>query len=206
LTGQQIEQIKEDAKEYLPTGEITTSTTLFPTYQILDDDHEPDHIETWNRLLEEAEKEIAASQQATTSTVTHTEQGMIVEDAAGTAVIPQMVIPEGYVQNEEQNTDGAKWKEISNVTETTYLETARAHMINTFAEQIINNTISIESLPDDIRGDVAHQVSHLQDVVSVQRKEEMITSLAKQVGSGLIPLEQIPTNYRDDVKAKLDGQ
>jgi len=208
LTEQQIEQIKEDAKEYLPTGEITTSTTLFPTYQILDDDHEPDHIETWNRLLEEAEKEIAASQQATTSTstVTHTEQGMIVEDAAGTAVIPQMVIPEGYVQNEEQNTDGAKWKEISNVTETTYLETARAHMINTFAEQIINNTISIESLPDDIRGDVAHQVSHLQDVVSVQRKEEMITSLAKQVGSGLIPLEQIPTNYRDDVKAKLDGQ
>jgi len=206
LTEQQIEAIKEDAKEHLPTGAVTTSTSLFPQYQILDDDHEPDHIETWNRLLEEAEKEIVASQQVSTSTVTHTEDSIVIEDDAGIAVIPNITIPEGYVQNEEQNQDGAKWREISNVTETTYLETARAHMINTFAEQIINNTISIESLPDDIRGDVAHQVSHIQDVVSVQRKEEMITSLAKQVSSGLIPLEQIPTNYRDDVKAKLDGQ
>jgi hypothetical protein len=206
LTDEQIEAIKEDAKEHLPTGAVTTSTSLFPQYQILDDDHEPDHIETWNRLLEEAEKEIVASQQVSTSTVTHTEDSIVIEDDAGIAVIPNITIPEGYVQNEEQNQDGAKWREISNVTETTYLETARAHMINTFAEQVINNTIEIDTLPDDIRGDVAHQVSHIQDVVSHQRKDEMITSLAKQVSLGLIPLEQIPNNYREDVKAKLDAK
>jgi energy-converting hydrogenase Eha subunit A len=206
ITEQQYEAIIADAKEHLPSGEITTSTTLFPSYQILDDDHEPDHIETWNRMIEEAEKEIVASQQATTSTVTHTEDSIVIEDSAGTAVIPNITVPEGYVQNEEQNSDSTKWKEISNVTESTYLETARAHMINTFAEQVINKTIEIDSLPDDIKGDVAHQVSHIQDVVSLQRKEEMISSLAKQVGSGLIPLDQIPDNYRNDVQAKLDAQ
>jgi hypothetical protein len=206
LTADQVEQIKAHAAEHLSTGSVTTSTTLFPEYQILDDDHEPDHIETWNRLLEEAEREIAATQQATTSTVIHTETGMVVEDAAGTAVIPNAPVLEGYVQNEEQNEDGAKWKEISNVTESTYLETARLHMINTFAEQVINKAIEIENLPDDIKGDVAHQVSHLQDVVSHQRKDEMISSLAKQVNLGLIMLEQIPSNYQEDVKAKLDAK
>ena len=206
LTAEQVEQIKKHAAEHLPTGSVTTSTSLFPEYQILDDDHEPDHIETWNRLIEEAEKEIIASQQGSTSTVTHTEDSIVIEDDAGIAVIPNITIPEGYVQNEEQNENGSKWKEISSVTETTYLETARAHMINTFAEQVINNTIEIDALPDDIKGDVAHQVSHIQDVVSYQRKEEMILSLAKQVSSGLIPLEQIPNNYREDVKAKLDAK
>ena len=199
LTEEQVELIKEDAKEHLPTGVVTTSTSLFPEYQILDDDHEPDHIEQWNTMLAEAEKEIAAQQE---SKVTHTEEGMVVEDSAGTVLIPES---DGYVQNEEQVENNTLWKDISNVTETTYLETARTHMINTFADQVISNTIALQDLPDDIRSDVAHRVSHIQDVEMSQKKDDMVKSLAKQVETGMIMLDQIPENFREAVKAKLNA-
>lgn len=220
LTEEQVEQIKQDAEEHLPTGAITTSTTLFPEYQFIGEDQEPDHIEQWNRMLEGAEAEVAKEHG---TTITHTENGMIIEDGAGLDVlevhpdegyvgIQDMERPgdylstsTGYVQNEEQTSETAKWKEISSITENTYIETARAHMINEFAERVLSGAIAKEDLPNDIRNDVVHRAAHLRDVLANQKKEDMINSLATQVKSGLILMEQIPEKFQADVKAKLDA-
>jgi len=70
LTPEQVEQIQEIANKELPQGEVITQTELFPDYKIVDEEIEPDWPDT------------------PTTTFTHEPDQIVVQDAAGTMIIP----------------------------------------------------------------------------------------------------------------------
>jgi hypothetical protein len=216
LTNDQIEQLKEksilEQHPYLnePFSHFTGLTPMVhkPDPVVLDDS--PTDIDAWNKMLEEAEKAIEQEVK-----VTQTEEGTVVEDAAGTTVIPAINDPLGnyerpgeyittstYVQNEEQKEDNTLWKDISVVSETQYLEAARKHQIEVFAEQVVANVLPLENISADLKDDVLAQIEQMKTNEDL-KKDDIINSLVRQVRGELLTLDQIPFDLRDQVKERL---
>ena len=97
LTDRQIEQIKELAKEDLPTGEVTTKDELFPkeepapvTVETVDSTMPVADIDAWNKMIEAAEAEVAKEKESTLQERLATGEAYI--DGNG----EEVRIPEGY--------------------------------------------------------------------------------------------------------------
>jgi hypothetical protein len=183
--------------------------------------HKPEPVEepkpdldAWNKLLEEAEKAIEQEVK-----VTQTEEGTVVKDAAGTTVIPAINDPLGdyerpgdylttstYVQNEEQQEENTLWKEISSVSETQYLETARQHQVSNLAEQAIAGLLTTDQIPADIRAEVIAEIDKIKNIDEKERFDQIVISIAQQVRSGLIDFENVPRHLQSAVKEKLDAE
>jgi hypothetical protein len=155
LTPEQVEQIREIAKEDLPTGETVTKETLFTDFEgvrtpggewiqtgpefeqpktVNDMPVTSEEIDEWNRMLAAAEKAVSESTATVPETVvvepvtppvpyvvldddsgevdyymttpndvtiTHTENGMVIEDNAGLDVIPVQEPVKAVAFNEE---------------------------------------------------------------------------------------------------------
>ena len=65
LTEDQIAQIQELTIDDLPTGELVSKDELFPNDPIPDSDVELSELDKWNKMIEEAEREVAKSQETT---------------------------------------------------------------------------------------------------------------------------------------------
>ena len=65
LTEDQITQIQDLAIDELPTGEVIAKDELFPTELTADSDSELSELDKWNKMIEEAEREVAKSQETT---------------------------------------------------------------------------------------------------------------------------------------------
>jgi hypothetical protein len=160
-----------------------------PEYKILDDDHEPDHIDAWNSMLAKAEKEITKE---------------VVPDVMDERPGDYVSKPDTYVQNEEQSTGTTLWKEISGVTQSEYQAVAKEHQIYNFAEQVIAGELSIDDIIPSLREDVLAQVEkNKQD--NLDQQFSIIEGLARQVMSGMLKIEQIPDDLRESVRARLNG-
>ena len=107
-----------------------------------------------------------------------------------------------YVQNEEQQEENTLWKDISVVTETQYLETARKHQVEVFAEQVVAGVLSLDNINSDIKEEVVAQIEKMK-AGELDKREEIINSLVRQVRSEMLKLDQIPPDLIDAVKERI---
>ena len=107
-----------------------------------------------------------------------------------------------YVQNEEQQEENTLWKDISVVTETQYLETARKHQVEVFAEQVVAGVLALDNINSDIKEEVVAQIEKMK-AGELDKREEIINSLVRQVRSEMLKLDQIPPDLIDAVKERI---
>jgi hypothetical protein len=65
LTEAQVAQIQELAIDELPTGQVIAKDELFSTEPTADSDSEISELDKWNKMIEEAEREVAKAQETT---------------------------------------------------------------------------------------------------------------------------------------------
>ena len=134
LTNAQIEQIKELAKEDLPTGEVTTKDELFPkeepapvTVETVDSTMPVADIDAWNKMIEAAEAEVAKEKESTLQERLATGETYI--DGAG----QEVSIPEGY-EFPENPVSGDEFRKLSTT------EDSREYIFN--GDQWVNTVTS----------------------------------------------------------------
>jgi hypothetical protein len=134
LTDSQIEQIKELAKEDLPTGEVTTKDELFPkeepapvTVETVDSTMPVADIDAWNKMIEAAEAEVAKEKESTLQERLATGETYI--DGAG----KEVNLLEGY-EFPENPVAGDEFKKLSTT------EDSREYIFN--GDQWVNTETS----------------------------------------------------------------
>ena len=192
-----------DIVEEQPT--VTTSTV---SYQIVDEFHEPDYIappptdeiDTWNKMIAEAEKAVEAEKTVDEVIVTQVPEGTMVSDKGGTIVIPadakrpKSVVPIGngdYVM-----VDGQVYhhKAYDNSSQTSH-EIAEKHAATEYVqneEQQEENT-----LWKDIS--VVTETQYLETV-----RKHQIEVFAEQVIAGVLSLDNINSDIKEEVVVQIE--
>ena len=134
LTDDQIEQIKELAKEDLPSGKVTTKDELFPkeepapvTVETVDSTMPVADIDAWNKMIEAAEAEVAKEKESTLQERLATGETYIDGDGQ------EVSIPEGY-EFPENPVSGDEFRKLSTT------EDSREYIFN--GDQWVNTVTS----------------------------------------------------------------
>ena len=192
-------------EEIVSTSTVTTSTV---SYQIVDEFHEPDYtappptdeIDTWNKMIAEAEKAVEAEKTVDEVIVTQVPEGTMVSDKGGTIVIPadakrpKSVVPIGngdYVM-----VDGQVYhhKAYDNSSQTSH-EIVDKHNATEYVqneEQQEENT-----LWKDIS--VVTETQYLETV-----RKHQIEVFAEQVVAGILSLDNINVDIKEEVIAQIE--
>ena len=86
LTNEQVEQIQELAIDELPTGNTIAKDELFPSESTVDNDTVLSELDKWNKMIEEAEREVSKSQETTVEERLATGETFINSDGEETAL------------------------------------------------------------------------------------------------------------------------
>ena len=148
LTESQIEQIKEIAKEDLPTGPVVTTSSLFEST--------PEEDEAFKAIERQQTVQGLETVPAPPEPITVREESRIMR----TKVFPRpsvtVPLPETYVQNEEQAESNLWTSSTNQISQEEYVAATRAkagfddrviHMI----VNVRDGNIKLEDVPEDIR-------------------------------------------------------